>query len=183
MKGISLFIDLKETQMQPTIVLLYNSIERDFQEQLSKNTGIMDDGVIRAVYVAGLDLLNLFFNKDKTTLVETSFIDTDNYKRTGPTIQGARERIVMDWHKRILDLLTSSNYTHKFDNSNLKKLLDNGANRYGGVKQQRQKYTKKNRTNKKYSRKMNKLKQNRKKSLKYYKQNNHKVTKKYRHRK
>ena len=186
MKCISLFQDLKGTPVKPTIILLYESITREFNEELRRNVHMADE-IKPDIETTGLTLLNLFFHPTRTLFDPKAFTYTDEYKQTGKDLQGANERIKMYWHNLILNILTTTGTKYKFNKSSLEDVRIRSLGRrnlYGGVKQQRQKYTKKNRTNKnknkKYSRKMNKLKQNRKKSLKYYKQNNRKVTKKYR---
>ena len=187
MKGISLFQDLKGTPVNPTIILLYVSITREFNEELQRNVHMVGE-IGLDIGKTGLTLLNLFFHPTRQSFDPNAFTFTEEYKQTGKDLKGADKRITMYWHKLILNILTKTGTKYKFDKSYLDGVIrlpdPDRRNLYGGVKQQRQKYTKKNRTNKnknkKYSRKMNKLKQNRKKSLKYYKQNNRKVTKKYR---
>ena len=186
MKGISLFQELKGTPVKPTIQFLYETIKREFVKELQKNVHMVGE-IKPDIETTGLTLLNLFFNQETTGFNPLAFDYTDEYRQTPNDRNGAATRIGMLWHHEILSILTNEELRNHFNNSYIQSVLnetEGKTNLYGGVKQQRQKYTKKNRTNKnknkKYSRKMNKLKQNRKKSLKYYKQNNRKVTKKYR---
>ena len=137
---------------------------------------------------AAIDLINLFFNPNGS-INDDIFRMVDEYRKTSELKEtGAAERVESKrfsaFHTHILKILRRYGFLSGY----LDAAYQSGFNLYGGVKQkqQRHKYTKKNRMNKKkrYSIKINKIKkikikQNVKKSLKYHKTNEYKVTKKH----
>jgi hypothetical protein len=71
-------------------------------------------GGIEEIRHAALSIIDLFFISDKSNFNETRFDETTRYRNTEKNTKGARDRVDMDLHKIILDVLHKYGFDHGY---------------------------------------------------------------------